>query len=144
MSEKRLLQAAVAVAGLVPVLAGALGALRPELLDLAGPPHALTHAAYLSGLLLGLGLGFWSLIPAIETRSRAFGLLTGLVVLGGLARALTAARLGAWGLSVFAPFVMELGVTPALWLWQRRISKNAPSGLRWPEGQLRPPPPPAR
>ena len=40
-----------------------------------------------------------------------------------LARALTAARLGAYGLSVFAPLVMELGVTPALWLWQRRVAR---------------------
>jgi hypothetical protein len=125
LSEKRLLQAVVAIAGLVPVLAGALGALRPELLDLAGPPHALTHAAYLSGLLLGLGLGFWSLIPAIETRGRAFSLLTGLVVLGGLARALTAARLGALGPPVILPLVMELGVTPALWLWQRRVARSS-------------------
>jgi len=125
LTEKRLLQAVVAVAGLVPVLGGALGALRPELLDLTGPPHALTHAAYLSGLLLGLGLGFWSLIPAIETRGHAFGLLTLLVVVGGLARALTAARLGAWGLSVILPLVMELGVTPALWLWQRRVARSS-------------------
>ena len=125
MTEKRLLQAVVAVAGLVPVLGGALGALRPELLDLTGPPHALTHAAYLSGLLLGLGLAFWSLIPAIEARGHAFGLLTLLVVVGGLARALTAARLGAWGLSVILPLVMELGVTPALWLWQRRVARSS-------------------
>jgi hypothetical protein len=121
MLEKRLLQIAVAAAGLVPVAAGALGALRPELL-IAGPPHALTHGAYLSGLLLGLGLAFWSLIPAIERQSRVFALLTGLVVLGGLARAFTAARLGAWNLSVELPLVMELAVTPALWLWQRRVS----------------------
>ena len=121
MSEKRFLQIAVAVAGLVPVCAGALGAFRPELL-IAGPAHALTHGAYLSGLLLGLGLAFWSLIPAIERQGHAFGLLTGLVVLGGLARALTAMRLNAWGLSVVLPLVMELGVTPALWLWQRRVS----------------------
>jgi len=121
MLERRLLQIVVAAAGLVPVAAGALGALRPELL-IAGPPHALTHGAYLSGLLLGLGLAFWSLIPAIERQSRVFGLLTGLVVLGGLARAFTAARLGAWNLSVELPLVMELAVTPALWLWQRRVS----------------------
>lgn len=125
MSEKRLLQVIVALAGLVPVLGGALGALRPELLALTGPPHALTHAAYLSGLLLGLGLGFWSLIPAIETRGHAFSLLTGLVVLGGLARALTALRLGAWGLSVVLPLVMELGVTPTLWAWQRRVARSS-------------------
>ena len=125
MMSRRLLQIAVALGGLVPVLAGALGALRPELLDLAGPPHALTHAAYLSGLLLGLGLGFWSLIPAIETRGHAFSLLTGLVVLGGLARALTAARLGALGPPVILPLIMELGVTPALWLWQRRVARSS-------------------
>jgi hypothetical protein len=123
MSSRRFLQIAVAIAGLVPVSAGALGALHPELLDLAGPPRALTHAAYLSGLLLGLGLCFWSLIPSIERQERAFGLLTAVVVAGGLARALTAARLAAWGLSVFLPLVMELGVTPALWLWQRRVSR---------------------
>ena len=50
------------------------------------------------------------------------GLLTGLVVLGGLARAFTAARLGAWSVSVELPLVMELAVTPVLWLWQRRVS----------------------
>jgi Domain of unknown function (DUF4345) len=121
MLERRLLQIAVAAAGLVPVAAGALGAFRPELL-IAGPPHALTHGAYLSGLLLGIGLAFWSLVPAIERQGRVFALLTGLVVLGGLARALTAARLGAWNLSVELPLVMELAVTPALWLWQRRVS----------------------
>jgi hypothetical protein len=121
MLERRLLQIAVAAAGWGGGAAGALGAFRPELL-IGGPPHALTHGAYLSGLLLGLGLAFWSLIPTIERQSRVFGLLTGLVVLGGLARAFTAARLGAWNLSVELPLVMELAVTPALWLWQRRVS----------------------
>jgi Domain of unknown function (DUF4345) len=124
LTERRLLQVAVALAGLAPVQAGALGALRPEML-FAGPPHALTHGAYLSGLLLGVGLGFWSLIPTLERQSRAFGLLTGLVVLGGLARALTAARLDAWGLSVVLPLVMELGVTPALWAWQLRVARSS-------------------
>ena len=121
MLERRFLQIAVAAAGLVPVAAGAIGAFRPELL-ISGPAHALAHGAYLSGLLLGLGLAFWSLIPAIERQGQAFGLLTGLVVLGGLARALVALRLGAWNPSVVLPLVMELGVTPALWLWQRRVS----------------------
>jgi len=121
MLERRALQIAVALAGLVPVVAGAVGAIRPELL-IGGPAHALTHGAYLSGLLLGLGLAFWSLIPAIERQGAVFGLLTGLVLLGGLARALAAFRLGAWNLSVVLPLVMELGVTPALYLWQRRVS----------------------
>jgi hypothetical protein len=123
MTQKLALQVAVAVAGLVPVLAGALGALRPELLDLAGPPHALTHLSYLSGLLLGIGLCFWSLIPTIERQSRAFSLLATIVVVGGLARGLLAFRLGVGTLSVLLPLVMELGVTPLLWAWQRRVAR---------------------
>jgi len=121
MGERQFLQIAVAVAGLVPVVAGALGAIWPELL-IGGPTHGLAHAAYLSGLLLGTGLAFWSLIPDIERRGAVFGLLTGLVLLGGLARAFTALRLSAWNLSVTLPLVMELGVAPALYLWQRRVS----------------------
>jgi hypothetical protein len=119
--EKRLLQMAVAAAGLVPVTAGVLGALRPEWL-LGGPPSALAHGAYLSGLLLGLGLAFWSLIPTIERQGQIFSLLAAMVMLGGLARVITALRLGAWTVSVELPLVMELGVTPMLWLWQRRVS----------------------
>ncbi len=125
MNSRRSLQIAVAIAGLVPVSAGALGALRPELLSLSGPPHAFTHAAYLSGLLLGLGLSFWSLIPTLERQRHAFTILTGLVVVGGLARAFTAARLGAFGLSVIFPLIMELGVTPALWAWQRQVVRSS-------------------
>ena len=115
----------MAIGGLVPVGAGALGAVWPERLHLGGPPHALTHAAYLSGLLLGLGLSFWSLIPTIERQTRAVTLLTGLVVIGGLARAVIAARLGAWDHHVVLPLIMELGVTPALWAWQRQVSSHS-------------------
>jgi hypothetical protein len=121
--EKRILQILVAIAGIVPVAAGAAGALEPGLLALAGRPEALTHAAYLSGLLLGIGLGFWSAIPAIETKSGRFTLLTGIVLLGGLSRLFLAVRLGAWTPSVTLPLIMELGVTPALWFWQRRIAR---------------------
>jgi hypothetical protein len=124
MNNRRLLQIAMAAAGLVPIVAGGLGALWPERLHLGGPSHALTHASYLSGLLLGLGLGFWSLIPTIERQNRAISLLAGMVVLGGLARAVTAARLGAWDYHVVVPLVMELGVTPALWAWQRQVARS--------------------
>ena len=107
--------------------AGALGVLWPQMLTLAGPPHALTHVSYLSGLLLGIGLAFWSLIPAIERQSRAFTLLTAIVAVGGLARLAMAARTGAWGLSVDLPLVMELAVTPLLCLWQRRVARSSNS-----------------
>ncbi len=132
MNQRRLLQIAVALAGLVPVTAGALGAFAPDIMRLGGTASALTHLSYLSGLLLGIGLVFWSLIPTIERQSRPMALLTAIVVLGGLARLLLAARLGVWSLSVTLPLVMELGVTPLLCLWQRSVSRLTPTGLRSP------------
>ena len=122
-SERRVLQIAVALAALLPVGAGAIGTLQPELLDLAAAPSARAHAAYLSGLLLGIGLGFWSTLPAIERKNARFTLLAALVVLGGLARLITAVRLSVWTPSVTLPLAMELGVTPLLWLWQRRVAR---------------------
>ncbi len=124
MNEKSALQFAVALAGLVPVTAGALGMFDPALLKMAQTPSASTHAAYLSGLLLGIGLTFWALVPSIERQQRLFTLLAGIIVLGGLARLLMALRLGIWTPSVRLPLAMELGVVPLLWVWQRRIARQ--------------------
>jgi hypothetical protein len=126
--EKRLLQTAVAVGGLVPVGAGAAGALLgPAMLgaDVYGPASD-SHFRYLSGLLLGIGLAYWSMIPRIERRTALFTALSLIVVLGGLAR-LLGLLLGdgepeestRWAL------LMELVVTPALCLWQRRVAGKA-------------------
>jgi hypothetical protein len=124
-AEKRALQAAVGAAALVPVTVGWAGIIGgSHFLRLFGPAAALTHAAYLSGLLLGIGLGFWSTIPDIEKQGRIFSLLAGVVVLGGLARAEAALSLGAASPFIAGPLLMELGVTPLLWLWQRDLSRR--------------------
>ena len=119
MTGRRALQVAIAIAGLVPVVAGAAGAWKPSLVGLGTD----THAAYLSGLLLGIGLAFWSLIPGIERQSRSFGLLSAIVILGGLARLFLALRLGDGRPAVTLPLIMELGVVPLLWHWQRRVAR---------------------
>ena len=92
---------------------------------ISSQPQTVTHAAYLSGLLLGIGLGFWSCIPAIESKTGRFTLLTALVVMGGLARLLAAIRLSAWTPLIIGPLVMELVVAPALCLWQRRVAERS-------------------
>jgi hypothetical protein len=120
LRSRRALQAAIAIAALVPVVAGAAGAFRPSLVALGNDPHA----AYLSGLLLGIGLAFWSLIPTIERQTRSFALLSAIVMLGGLTRLFLAVRLGDWRLAVTLPLAMELGVVPLLWLWQRRVARS--------------------
>ncbi|RVT92282.1 DUF4345 domain-containing protein [Rhodovarius crocodyli] len=124
LPSRLLLQGAVAVGGLVPVLAGGAGALGgPAALGLdVGGADAGSHFRYLSGLLLAIGLGFWSCIPGIERRGRRFALLTGLVVLGGLARLGGLAADGVPSAPMAAALVMELAVTPLLCLWQRRLA----------------------
>jgi hypothetical protein len=120
--ERRLLQIAVALAGLAPLTAGALGILDPGRLGLYGGLSSVTHAAYLSGLLLGIGLAYWSLIPNIEKESPAFSLLTAIVLLGGLARLWMALRLGTFAPSITVPLAMELVVAPMLWVWQQHLA----------------------
>jgi hypothetical protein len=123
--ERRLLQAAVAVAGLVPVSAGLAGALAGGgFLDLPPDAAAASHLRYLSGLLLGIGLAFWTTVPAIERARARFSLLTAIVVAGGLARLLGLALDGPAGGAMTFALVMELGVTPALWWWQGRLVRR--------------------
>ena len=121
--EQRLLQVLVTLAGGVPVSAGFMGAVTGgAFFHLAGDATAKSHGAYLSGLLLGLGLGFWSCVPELERQSSRFALLCLIVMTGGLARAWIVASLGGGGPTVWLALAMELLVTPALFLWQRRIA----------------------
>ena len=119
-TETRLLQVAVAIAAIVPVSAGALGVLR------GSPDEAAafdSHFRYLSGLLLGLGLLFWSLVPRIEHHTAVVRALTIVVLVGGLARLYAVSDRGDPGPMRFA-LVMELVVTPALCLWQARVARR--------------------
>jgi hypothetical protein len=126
--ERRLLQAAILLACLVPLLAGGSGVLGgPAMLrgiDSGAAPIDLdSHFRYLSGLLLGFGLVFLLCVPTIEkhtTLFRAFGLI---VVVGGLARLYSALTLGLPGPGHIFGLFMELGTVPLLVLWQGRVER---------------------
>jgi len=126
MTGKRLLQAAVVLGCIVPIAGGGYGVLRGlSMLGLAGTGGADSHFRYLSGLLLGIGIGFLTTVPQIETHAARFRLLAGIVVVGGLGRLLSVALGdGADAVTLFA-LVMELGVTPLLALWQGRVARRA-------------------
>ncbi|WP_293904851.1 DUF4345 domain-containing protein [Phenylobacterium sp.] len=118
--ERRLLQLAIAAAGLVPVSAGVWGGL--------GGMHTVgvtadSHARYLSGLLLAIGLIFWWAIPTIERRGAVVRTLTVVVLVGGLARLAGLVHSGAAPAAIL-PLVMELGVTPLLALWRERVARR--------------------
>ena len=78
---------AIGVACLVPLGAGLLGiAQGASMRGQASEVGLDSHIRYLSGLLLGIGLGFASTVPAIERHSDRFAILAAIVIIGGLAR----------------------------------------------------------
>jgi hypothetical protein len=124
------LQLVIAVAGLVPVAAGLAGAIEgpamlgPAMLGEDASVAADSHFRYLSGLLLAIGLLFWSAIPRIERRGPRVRLLTAIVFVGGLARLGGAFAMGETSPPMLFGMAMELVVTPLICLWQSRIAVN--------------------
>jgi hypothetical protein len=123
---KRTLQQVVAVSAAVPVLAGLFGVLFGHGItgDQNPSVSADSHFRFLSGLLLGIGLCFWSTIPSIEEKTTFFRFLTLIIVLGGLARLLGLYITGIPSLFMLLALFMELVVTPALCLWQTRVANR--------------------
>ena len=131
MTGKRVLQAVVALACLLPLLVGGAGVLfGPAAFGHpADVPRDLdSHFRYLSGIFLALGVVFISTVPAIERRSGRFRLAGALVVCGGLARALSMAVHGVPSLPHLAGLGMELGVMPALLIWQWSVASRSGGG----------------
>jgi hypothetical protein len=137
--SRRALQIAIAVAGFVPVGAGLAGVLMGPALAGLGAHDAAQQAAvsldshfrYLSGLLLGIGILFWSSIPTIERRGMLVRALTLIVVVGGLGRALSLVELGEPGSeSMRLALIMELLITPLICLWQHQVELQAGAGVR--------------
>jgi hypothetical protein len=124
--ERRLLQISVAIAGLAPVAGGMAGVLwGPAALGEQAQGPFDSHFRYLSGLLTAIGVAYWTTIPDIETEGARFTLLTLIVVAGGFARALGMLIAGPPGTVMSAALVMELVVTPLLYLWQARVQRLA-------------------
>ena len=123
VSERRLLQAAIILACVVPIGAGAAGMINGPGHAAAGSVDLDSHFRYLSGLLFGLGLGFLSCVPRIEQQGSIFRLLGLMVIVGGLARLGAALFIGWPGPAHIFALVMELGIVPSLMLWQYRVAR---------------------
>lgn len=125
-NSKHALQVAVAIASVVPIVAGAAGILLgPTMLGDGAPdtPDLDGHFRYLSGLLLGIGLAYASAVPGIERRRERFLLLGGIVVIGGFGRLLSILSMREPSPAMIGALAMELLVTPGLTLWQLRVAR---------------------
>jgi len=123
--ERKLLQQSVAIVATVPVAAGLYGVLFGQALTGdAVSISAESHFRFLSGLLLGIGLCFWSTLPAIEAKTNRFRILTLLVVIGGLGRLVGLGLTGLPSLFMIGGLILELIVAPGLCLWQTRVANR--------------------
>jgi Domain of unknown function (DUF4345) len=127
-TERRLLQAAMALACLVPLSVGTISLIESAAM-LRGVDHPLpvdldSHFRYLSGLLLGIGIAFAACIPRIEDKGRIVRILCLIVVIGGVGRLLSLLETGVPGAGHRFALVMELGAVPLITLWQARVARR--------------------
>src|SRR5277367_4769625 len=88
--ERKLLQATVAVAGFAGVILGLTGVLFGTLYaDLSGDVVLDSYVRFGKGVLLAIGLVYWSCIPRIEQRADRISLVSFILVFGSLSRLLS-------------------------------------------------------
>ena len=131
-AEKRALQIAAGIACLVPLSMGAASIIiGPSILSGIDDPPVRdldSYFRYLSGIFLMVGIAFATSVPGIERKTARFRLLGAMIVLGGLARAVSAAEYGLPSEGHRFGLMMELGVVPLLMIWQSRVARRfAPS-----------------
>ncbi|PVE25291.1 DUF4345 domain-containing protein [Microvirga sp. KLBC 81] len=123
--ERKLLQQTIAIVATIPVATGLYGVLFGQALTGdAVSISAESHFRFMSGLLLGIGLCFWSTLPGIEDKTNRFRFLTLLVVIGGLGRLIGLVLTGLPSFFMMGGLVLELIVTPVLCLWQTRVANR--------------------
>src|SRR5712692_8065816 len=85
--ERKLLQIAVAAAGLAGVCLGLTGVLFGTMYaDLSGNVVMDSYIRFLKGMLLAIGLIYWSSIPDVEHHGERIALVTFILVLGAVPR----------------------------------------------------------
>jgi len=125
--EKRLLQAVIAAACLLPLIVGGQGILHGpapfgHLTDM--PRDLDSHFRYISGIFFATGLGFVSCIPNIERKGPRFRLLGGLIFVGGMSRLISLIAVGVPSPGHVLGLGMETIVVPVLMLWQWHFARR--------------------
>lgn len=125
--ERKLLQTAVVIGALLPVVVGIFGiacglCIFDAHASISG--QADSHVRYLSGLILAIGVGFLSTVTDIEGQGDRFRLLAMIVWTGGWARMVMLVQTGSPTKMTALALVMELVVTPGLALWRERLERR--------------------
>ena len=124
--ERKLLQVTVACAGLIGVVLGLTGVLFGTMhADLSGDVVLDSYVRFGKGVLLAIGLIYWSSIPQIERHGDRIALITLILVSGSLSRLISLAGHGVPTLGIISNLIAGLVFVPLVWLWQRHVASVA-------------------
>ncbi len=127
--ERKLLQIAFALAGLALIGFGLAGVFfGANFMDLSGNVVMDSYIRFLKGMLLAIGLIYWSSIPDIERHGERISLITFVLVLGAVPRLMAVIGHGVPTIGILIGLAGELIVAPLLWLWQRHVAGMAQRG----------------
>ena len=123
--ERRLLQIALAIVGLVAILFGLTGVLFGT--SLSGMSFSVTiegYVRFIKAVLVAVGLIYWSAIPHIEKRGERISIVTFILVCGAAARLATVIGHGFPTVGLLISLIGELVVVPMIWLWLRHLVRR--------------------
>src|SRR5471030_1271487 len=124
--ERKLLQIAFALAGLTLVGFGAAGVFfGANFMDLTGNVVMDSYVRFLKGMLLAIGLIYWSSIPDMERHGERISVVTFILVLDAVPRLMAVIGHGVPTIGILIGLGGELIVAPLLWLWQRHVARVA-------------------
>ena len=121
--ERKLLQIAFALAGLVLVVFGLAGVFfGADFADLSGHLEMDSYFRFLKGMLLAIGLVYWSSMPDIERHGERISLVTFILVLGAVPRLMAVIGHGVPTIGILISLAGELIFAPLLWLWHQHVT----------------------
>jgi Flp pilus assembly protein TadB len=127
--QRKLLQIAVAFAGLIGVSFGLAGVVFGiAFTDVFDDGTVDSSVRFYKGMLLATGVIYWSCIPGIERRGERMSLVTFILVCGAASRLMAVIGHGVATLGILVSLIAGLILVPLLWLWQRHVAEAAQRG----------------
>ena len=124
--ERKLLQTAFALAGLVLIVFGLAGLFfGADFADMSGNVAMDSYFRFLKGMLLAIGLIYWSSLADIERHGERISLVTFILVLGAVPRLIAVIGHGVPTIGILISLAGELIFAPLLWLWHRHVARAA-------------------